>query len=93
MERNNRQYSLSVQELIKRPLQRNDQPYEFMNKMNDEEIEQFEKEVKVYMELDNVSKIFPEYNAELIARFINRDIIYKVFQMETDIKAGEPNKK
>lgn len=40
------EYSITLKELIERPIIRNDYDEEWMNKMTDDEIKQYEKEVE-----------------------------------------------
>ena len=73
-------YTLKIEELIKRPIIRNDRPEEFLNKMTDEEIEQWEKEVEQNLMQEGVDKKFPDWNAAFLAKTIDRGILYSLFK-------------
>ena len=59
------EFSISVQELLERPGIRND--YEgneaWMNKMTDEELNQFDKECREMCSESGIPKTYPEMNA------------------------------
>ncbi len=74
-------YTLTIKELIKRPILRNDQVYEFLNKMSDEEIKQFDSEVYESIKKEGINT-FPEVNAKFMAKVIDNQILYTIFQME-----------
>jgi hypothetical protein len=74
------EYTISIQELIKRPIIRNDKPEEFLNKMTDQEINQYEKEIEQILSEEKVNKIFPDWNAAFLAKTIDRGILYKLFK-------------
>ena len=64
-------YSITVSMLLNRPEIRNDKPYEWMNKMTDEELIQWEKEAKEF--LDNEDAIRTEE--------IDREILYRLIKL------------
>lgn len=74
------EYSITLEELIKRPIIRNDKPEEFLNKMTVEEIEQWEAETEVILLQEGVKKIFPDWNAAFLARTIDRSILYSILK-------------
>ncbi len=75
-------YSITLNELIERPVIRNDQFLEYLNKMTDEEIKQFEDEIEEVLEKDGeVKKVFPDWNAAILSRLIDREILYEVFKL------------
>jgi len=74
-------YTISIQELIKRPLIRDNYGEEWMNKMTDEELKQFDKDVWDILEENGVPKVFPDWNAALLAKHIDRCILYELFKM------------
>jgi 16S rRNA C967 or C1407 C5-methylase (RsmB/RsmF family) len=76
------EYSITIKELIKRPIIRNDQPTEFLNKMTDNEIEQWEKEVEQELLENGVKRKFPDWNAEFLSKTIDMRIFYKLFKKE-----------
>lgn len=74
------EYTISIQELIERPIIRNDKPEEFLNKMTDQEINQYEKEIEQILSEEGTNKIFPDWNAAFLAKAIDRGILYKLFK-------------
>jgi 16S rRNA C967 or C1407 C5-methylase (RsmB/RsmF family) len=73
------EYTVKIGELIARPLIRNDQTYDFLNKMTDEEIDQWDKEVAEMLKEEKVPEIFPDWNAAYLAKLIDRQILYDLF--------------
>lgn len=73
-------YSLKFDELLKRPVIRDDQIAEFLNKMTDDEIKQWDKEVELTLEEEKIPKVFPDWNAAYYAKIIDRDILYRLFK-------------
>ncbi len=74
-------YSISIQELIKRPLIRNNHADEWMNKMTDEELNQFYDELDANLKNDGVPHRFPEFTAAMFAGIVDRGILYTLFKM------------
>jgi hypothetical protein len=74
-------YSLTIEELFKRPIIRNDQMVEFLNKMTDDEIDQWDKEVGLILEEEKVPDVFPDWNNAYLSKIIDRDILYNLFEM------------
>lgn len=72
-------YSITLKELIERPIIRNDYDEERMNKMTDDEIKQYEKEVEQIL-LECVIQKYPDWNAAYLSKHIDRDILYKLFK-------------
>jgi len=75
-------YSIPLMELLTRPFIRDDQAYDYLNKLTDEEIEQRYKEVELILEEEGVSKKFPDWNAARLAKLIDSDVLYKVFKSD-----------
>ncbi len=73
-------YTIGIEELIKRPIIRNDRPEEFLNKMTDEEIKQWEKEVELILLEEGTVQKFPDWNAAFLAKSIDRGILYDLFK-------------
>ncbi len=71
-------YTISIEELIKRPLIRNDHSEEWLNKMSDTEIKVFEKEAELILLSKGVKKQFPKWNSEFLSLIIDRSIIYRL---------------
>jgi len=76
-------YTIGVQELLERPVIRDDfsDNDEWMNKMTDEEIKQWDNEVYQSMREDGVPEKYPEWNTTYMAKVIDRGILYKLFKM------------
>jgi hypothetical protein len=75
------EYTLTIQELLQRPIIRNDNSFEFLCKMTDEEISKWESEVMQILKEKNVPEIYPDYNAAYIAKIIDRQILYDLFKL------------
>jgi hypothetical protein len=74
------EYTIGIKELIKRPIIRNDRPEEFLNKMTDEEIKQWEKEVELNLLEEGAVQKNPDWNAAFLAKSIDRGILYNLFK-------------
>lgn len=74
------EYTIGIEELIKRPIIRNDKPEEFLNKMTDDEIRQWEIEVEQNLLEEGVVQKFPDWNAAFFAKCIDRGILYNLFK-------------
>jgi 16S rRNA C967 or C1407 C5-methylase (RsmB/RsmF family) len=72
-------YAIKIGELIIRPVIRDDQVYEFLNKMTDEEIDQWDKEVSEMLKEENVPEMFPDWNVAYMAKLVDRQILYDLF--------------
>ena len=80
-------YSISIEELIKRPIISNLYADEWMNKMTSVEMEEWDKEVREQIIEDGIVPIrFPDYNAAVLAKTIDRSIIYTLFKEAEDNK-------
>ena len=75
-------YRIKIEELVKRPIIRNDKAEEFLNKMTDKEIHQWEKEVEQILLEEGVVQKFPDWNAEFLAKTIDRSILYNLFKLQ-----------
>lgn len=78
-------YSISIKELVLRDQIRNDQSTELLNKMTDVEIKQYEDEISVILKKDNTSEKYPDWNAAVLAKMIDRDILYSMFKEKLDL--------
>lgn len=74
-------YTIGIEELVKRPIIRNDRPEEFLNKMTNEEIRQWEIEVEQSLLEEGVVKKFPDWNSAFLAKSIDMGILYNLFKM------------
>ena len=73
------EYTIGVKELLTRPIIRRDFDEEWMNKMTDEELAQWDGEVYANILEEGITG-FPETNVAQMTRFIDRGILYKVLQ-------------
>lgn len=73
-------YSISIQELLERPIIRNDFEDEWMNKMTNEELSQFDKESYQLCIEEGVQEKFPDINAACLSKHIDRSILYKIIK-------------
>jgi hypothetical protein len=74
-------YTLGINELLNRPIIRNDHNEEWINKMTDEEISLFHKECLQFCLDAGVENKFPDINAAIIAKHIDFDIIYRLIKI------------
>jgi hypothetical protein len=76
-----RVYSITIQELLERPIIRNDYNEEWMNKMTDEELTQFDEETRqLCIENGTLNKKFPDINAACLSKLVDRNILYKLLK-------------
>lgn len=73
-------YSITIQDLLKRPIIRNDFEEEWMNKMTDEELSQFDKESYQLCLKEGTPEKFPDINAACLSKHIDRSILYKIIK-------------
>jgi len=73
-------YRITIKELIERPIIRNDKAEEFLNKMTDDEILEWEKEVYNLIKEDNVPQKFPDVNVAFLEKSIDGSILYEIFK-------------
>lgn len=71
---------MKIHELISRPIIRNDQSEEFLNKMSDNEIMQWEMEISQSLIADGVKQQFPEWNAAFLSKLIDWSIMYDIIK-------------
>jgi len=76
----NRVYSITIQELLERPIIRNNYEEEWMNKMTDEELTQFDKEIYRICIDEGTPFIYPDMNAAHLSKIIDRNILYKLLK-------------
>lgn len=84
---NNFIYSITIPELIERPIIREDFDEEWMNKMTDLEISQWDKETYAIIESEGITE-YPAVNAAHLSKHIDRGILYKLFK--EGAKASKP---
>ncbi len=73
-------HTITINELIDRPIIRNDKLEEFLNKMTDSEIEQWEFEIEQTLLENGIIKKYPDWNVEFLTKTIDFSILYKVFK-------------
>jgi len=73
--------TLNISELLARPVIRNDNAYEFLNKMTDEEIAQWDKETEQMLDEEKVERVFPDWNAAYLAKVIDAQILHDLFAL------------
>lgn len=69
---------ITIKELVDRDVIRDDLSYVWLNKMTDEEILEMDNEFIKQLDEENVSKFFPERNAAMLAKYIDRNILYQL---------------
>ena len=75
-------YTITIDELINREIIRDDHSEEWLNKMTDEEIDEwFEEATKICMN-EGVERKFPDINSAVTSKLIDRDILYKLSKIE-----------
>jgi hypothetical protein len=79
MEQNNN-YSITIKDLIHRPIIRYDYNEEWMNKMTDEELAQFDKESYQLCLKEGVLEKYPDINAACLSKHIDRTILYNLIK-------------
>lgn len=78
-------YSITIKDLLERQIIRNDFEEEWMNKMTDEELSQFDKESYQLCLKEGTPEKYPDINAACLSKYIDRSILYKI------IKEGNVN--
>lgn len=81
-------YTISIKELIDRPIIRNDFEEEWMNKMTDEELSQFEKESYQMCLEEGTPEKYPDVNAACLAKHIDRRILYDLLKNNHEHKSA-----
>jgi len=77
-------FTIGITELLKRPIIRSDfegENQEWMNKMTDEEIRQFDDEVYQLCLDEGTPNSFPELNVAHMTKCIDRGILYQIFKL------------
>ena len=80
------EYSISLEELLQRPIIRNDFDEEWMNKMTDDELDQFDKESYQICLEEGTPEKFPDINSACLAKHIDRGILYNILEMGTKVQ-------
>lgn len=89
------EYTNKIKELVERPIIRDDFDEEWMNKMTDEELDQFEKEsFEMCLEKGSTEQYSDETHSEEIitkwvANYIDRGILYELFKERKNNEKNE----
>lgn len=89
------EYTNKIKQLVERPIIRDDFDEEWMNKMTDEELDQFEKEsFQMCLEKGSTELYSDEtYSEEIItkwvANYIDRGILYELFKERKNNEKNE----
>lgn len=67
---------IKIEDLIKRKVIRSDNAHEFLNKMTNEEIDQWMREYEEFLVRNGYEKKFPEWNVAMLSGIIDFDIMY-----------------
>jgi hypothetical protein len=74
-----KEYTISVRELIDRPIIREDFNEEWMNKMTDDEINQWDKETYAMLKDEGITE-YPDVNGAHLSKHIDRSILYELIK-------------
>lgn len=76
-------HKITIKELFERPEIRNDFSGNeaWMNKMTDAELDEYDKEIRQMCIEDGVEEKYPDLNAAMLSRYIDRGIIYNLFYL------------
>lgn len=76
-------YALSVHELVDRPVIREDFNEEWMNKMTDYEINQWNEEIYTILNEEGITG-YPDLNSAHLSKYIDRGILYGILKIAKD---------
>lgn len=74
--------------LVNKPIIRNDYSEEFLNKMTDVEIEDWEHDVKTSLIKDKVPEKYPDWNSAYLCRVIDTSVLYELIKESENVKKG-----
>ena len=77
---NNLAYTITLPELLERPIIRTDFEEEWMNKMTDDELSQFDEESYKLCLMEGTPEKYPDINAACLSKHIDRTILYKLMK-------------
>ena len=77
----NKQYTISVKDLIDRETIRDNFNEEWMNKMTDEELKQWDEEAYAICLEEGTPNKFLDLNAAHLTKHIDRGILYELFKL------------
>jgi len=77
-----------LKSLVNKPIIRDDYSEEFLNKMTDAEIEDWEHDVKTSMIKDKIPEKYPDWGSAYTCRVIDSSILYQLFKESENVKKG-----
>jgi uncharacterized protein YlaN (UPF0358 family) len=75
---------MNIRELINKPIIRNDHNEEWLNKLTNEEIAAWDKEMIEECAKEGTPYKFPDMNAAFLSKHIDTTIIYNLIKIEMD---------
>ena len=75
-----KQYTIPVRELIDRPIIRGNFDEEWMNKMTDDEHDQWDEETYAMLKDEGITE-YPDINSAYLCKHIDRGILYELFKL------------
>ena len=85
------EYSLTISTLLGRPAIRDDQAFEFLNRMTDKEIDQWDSETMEMLREEQVQEVFPDWNSAYLAKCVDRQILFELFLLGNGTKTVSTN--
>lgn len=79
-----KRYTITIDELLKRPIIRNDfgcEEWEWMNKMTDEELSKMDEEIYAGLDSEGIHG-FSDRNSAHLAALVDFGILYKLLKMQ-----------
>lgn len=77
-----------LKSLVNKPIIRDDYSEEFLNKMSDKEIEDWEHDIKISMVKDRIPEKFPDWNSAYLCRVIDTSVLYEIIKESENVKEG-----
>lgn len=72
---------MNLKHLVEREIIRDDYSEEFLNKMTDKEILDWEHDVKVKLISAGIEERFPEWNSAYLSKVIDASMLYQLFKL------------
>jgi len=70
-------FVVSIEQLARRPIIRNDQPHESLNKLTNDELKKTYSNINKYLDNEKIHG-FPERNVQILTMIVDYDIIYHI---------------
>ena len=86
------EHKLSLYTIVKREAIRTDQIFDWLNRMTDDEIEEYYDELYAELKRIGVKQEFPQWQSTLMSKDIDRDIVYRVIRNEIQIQKENADK-